>query len=120
MHPTVARFGDGAFLWYLVGEENSHEDDLIDIVYIRILVVDDEEMIRALLSELFGADLYEVTTAVGGEQELEMLNAKRIDADRPVVIMSGHIPAETVSWLTSLGADDYMAKPFETWGSSRN
>ena len=100
-------------------------------------MVDDEEMIRALLTELFAADVYEVTTAVDGEQALELLkahrfdlvmtdlimpgldgvevllSAKRIDPDRPVVIMSGHAPAETVSRLTSLGADDYIAKPFD-------
>ena len=112
-------------------------DDLMDTERVRILVVDDEELIRALLSELFTAEGYEVTTAVDGEQALELLgterfdlvltdlimpgldgvevllHAKRIDADRPVVVMTGHAPVDTVSRLTESGADDYITKPFD-------
>ena len=113
------------------------EDDIIDREPVRVLVVDDEELIRALLTELFTAEGYEVTTAVDGEQALELLEterfdlvltdlimpgldgvevlqrAKRVDADRPVVVMSGHAPVERVSRLAELGADDYITKPFD-------
>ena len=112
-------------------------DDATDLEPVRILVVDDEELIRALLVELFAAADYEVTTAVDGEQALELLRtqqfdlvltdlimpgldgvevllgAKRIDADRPVVVMTGHAPVETVARLTELCADDYITKPFD-------
>ena len=95
------------------------------------------ELIRALLLELLTSEGYEVTAAVDGEQALELLeterfdlvmtdlimpgldgvevllHAKRIEADRPVVVMTGHAPIETVARLTESGADDYIAKPFD-------
>ena len=112
-------------------------DKLIDTGPLRILVVDDEELIRALLLELLTSEGYEVTAAVDGEQALELLeterfdlvmtdlimpgldgvevllHAKRIEADRPVVVMTGQAPIETVARLTESGADDYIAKPFD-------
>ena len=102
----------------------------------RILVVDDEEMIQALLTELLTREGYQVTTASDGQQAVDLLErerfdlvitdlvmpglngievlmaAKRIDPRFPVVVMTGYPSVETVTRLIRLGAGDYITKPF--------
>ena len=102
----------------------------------RILVVDDEEMIRILLNDILTAEGYEVTTAFDGRWAIDLLErerfdliltdmvmpgrdgtdvlraAKRIDPGYPVVVMTGYPSVEAVTRLIRLGAADYITKPF--------
>ena len=102
----------------------------------RILVVDDEEMIRVLLTYMLAEEGYKVTTASDGQKAVELLErerfdliitdmvmpglngisvlraAKSIDPRRPVIVITGYPSVETVRRLVRLGADDYITKPF--------
>ena len=100
-----------------------------------ILIVDDEESVRALLALLFTDDGYEVRVAAHGGQALEIVAQEVPDvviadimmpivggselcrrlkgtpatAGVPVILMSGGGPS--IADLT--GADAYIGKPFE-------
>ena len=105
----------------------------------RVLIVDDDENIRALLTELIENEGYEVMSAADGGSGLEAVNSFEPDVvisdvvmpvlngielcrqikqeprtlDIPVLLISGlRITAEdSIEGLTS-GADDYLAIPF--------
>jgi DNA-binding NtrC family response regulator len=101
----------------------------------RILVVDDESNIRALIDEILSEEGYEVTTAADAEQaraarrdqdyDLVLLDIWMPDVDgisllkewtengslAPVVMMSGHGTVDTAVEATRLGAVDYIEKP---------
>ena len=103
---------------------------------IRILVVDDEQMVRDLLQKILTADDYDVITAVNGRQAMmlivrerfdliitdiampemdgiEVLRAvKEIDSSLPVILISGYPSAEKAVRLTNMGAAEFIAKPF--------
>ena len=100
-----------------------------------ILVVDDDEVIRDTLCELFAAD-YVCQTADTAEDALAKLEAQAFDVvltdismpglngtellnkvvelypGTPVIIMSGHSDQEHAQSLMSRGAFDYLLKPF--------
>ena len=102
----------------------------------RILIVDDEEVIRTLLREVLTTEGYQVVTAVDGQDGIaalegdhfdlvitdlvmprangiEVLQAsKRTDPERPVIILTGYPSVETVVRMVRLGAADYITKPF--------
>lgn len=102
----------------------------------RILVVDDEEIIRALLEEILLDEGFEVATAGNGNEAIEMLQgdqfdliisdvvmpgmsgievlqaAFRIDPEYPVIMITGYPSVETAVKLVNLGAADYITKPF--------
>ena len=102
----------------------------------RILVVDDEVIIRALLTEVLEEEGYQVTTADDGEQAIRLLKrgrfdliiadiimprangievllaAKRLDSDSPVIMITGYPSVNTAVRLVNLGATDYITKPF--------
>ena len=102
----------------------------------RILIVDDEEIIRALLSEILSDEGFEVTTASDGNEAIELLNsdqfdlvisdmvmpgvggievlqeAFKIDPDYAVIIITGYPSVDTAVKLVNLGAADYITKPF--------
>ena len=102
----------------------------------RILVVDDEEMIRPLLTQILVREGYDVTTATDGQEAIDLLLqerfdvvitdmvmpgvngmevvriAKAIDPDYPVIVMTGYPSTETMTRLVRLGASDYLAKPW--------
>ena len=104
----------------------------------RILVVDDEELLRPLLEELLGMDGHQVSTASDGVDAVDILEreqfdlvitdlvmprlngievlraAKRIDPGYPVVVLTGYPSIETVRRLVNLGATDFITKPFNT------
>ena len=104
----------------------------------RILVVDDEQGIRAALGQLLEFEGYEVRTASGaadgiGEYEkwrpnlvfmdvkmagmdgLEGLRRiKQIDPSATVVMISGHATIQTAVEATQLGAYDILEKPLDT------
>jgi DNA-binding NtrC family response regulator len=101
----------------------------------RILVVDDEEDIRALLAEILNDEGYSVTIAANAEQaraarraaefDLVLLDIWMPDIDGitllkewqetgvtgPVVMMSGHGTVDTAVEATRLGAVDFIEKP---------
>lgn len=68
----------------------------------RVLVVDDEEMIRHLLSELLGRRGYRVTTAAGGEEALSILEGQPHDLLIVDLIMPG---MDGRGLITALRAD---------------
>ncbi len=104
----------------------------------RVLLVDDDELIRKGLKELIEPEGYAVTMAADGEEALakfreqyfgiiildlvlpdidgiELLN--RFKAEQPhvgVIIITGH--ADVLTYIEALqnGADDYLLKPFDS------
>ena len=107
---------------------------------LKILVVDDEQDIRELISDVLQHDRYEILTAdngiaaieiaskhilqlvildiwlrdskIDGLQVLEILS-KRYPA-LPVIMISGHGNIATAVKSIKMGAYDYIEKPFET------
>jgi two-component system, NtrC family, nitrogen regulation response regulator NtrX len=101
----------------------------------RILVVDDEANIRALLDEILSEEGYDVTIAADAEQarkareqndyDLILLDIWMPDTDGisllkewsegdalgPVVMMSGHGTVDAAVEATRLGAVDFIEKP---------
>jgi DNA-binding NtrC family response regulator len=101
----------------------------------RILVVDDEANIRALIDEILSEEGYDVTTAADAKQaraarkeqdyDLILLDIWMPDTDGisllkewsdngtsgAVVMMSGHGPVDTAVEATRLGAVDFIEKP---------
>jgi DNA-binding NtrC family response regulator len=104
---------------------------------LRILVVDDEEAMRAVLSTRLGAWGFEVALAESGEQALErvldldpdlvlsdvvlpglsgidLLRLFRAgDPDRPVVLMTAHGTVDNAVEAMKGGAVDFMTKPLD-------
>ena len=102
----------------------------------RLLVVDDEEDIRELLADYLGSYGYDVTTVADGEGMREALRRKehdlvlldlgladedglslarelRVDPALGIIIVTGRgQPVDRIIGL-EVGADDYVAKPFE-------
>ncbi len=102
---------------------------------IKILLVDDEEIILAVLARELRLKNYEVSIAAGGEQGLTMLRSSRFDAvitdlDMPdidgisvlkvskqqapetcVLILTGYADLNSAIDALRLGADDYLTKP---------
>ena len=101
----------------------------------RILIIDDDDRIRALLAEYLGGRGFAVETAADGIQGLERLRAGGLDLAVVDVMMPGldgfdvvrsirPSSAVPIIMLTArgddfdrivgleLGADDYLAKPF--------
>jgi len=103
----------------------------------RILVVDDEETIRDILSRVLGQEGYQVTVAESGEKALELFGKnphplvltdirmggmsgmellteiRGINSETQVLIMTSFASLETAMEALRLGAYDYMVKPFE-------
>jgi two-component system response regulator AtoC len=102
-----------------------------------VLVVDDEETLRGFLAELLSMAGYQVRTAAGGQQALEMLSGGAFDAvlldvvlpdlsglevlrryrarggAAPVVVLSALAGADDAVRAMKMGATDYISKPFE-------
>jgi len=102
----------------------------------RVLVVDDEDDIRALIDEILSEEGYSVTVAANaaaareardnGRHDLILLDIWMPDTDGisllrewseqdaldcPVVMMSGHGSVDTAVEATRLGASDFVEKP---------
>lgn len=106
----------------------------------RILVIDDEEKIRKVLTIHLTAEGYEVVTATNGFEALrdmekinpdiiitdivmpkvsglEFTQALKNKADTrgiPIIVISAFSDKETVETARKLGAVKFLAKPFET------
>jgi excisionase family DNA binding protein len=102
----------------------------------RILVVDDEASIRDLLAKTLALAEYDVDTAPDGPSALERLRlysydlliadlrlpgvdglavireAKRLNADLPVIIITGYSTESAAIEAVNLGVAGYLTKPF--------
>lgn len=102
----------------------------------RILVVDDERMIRRSVAAVFEREGMEVVMAGGGQEALDILAAQSFDLIildvmmspmdgfyviniirkknilTPVLFLSGNQEEESKILAISLGGDDYLTKPF--------
>ncbi len=102
----------------------------------RVLVVDDEVLVRTLLTDILEEEGYVVETAENGQEGIRLLEdqtfdmvisdivmpkkngievlvaAKRIDPNLPVVMITGYPSVDTVIRLVKLGSSDYITKPF--------
>ncbi|MBI5190400.1 MAG: sigma-54-dependent Fis family transcriptional regulator [Nitrospirae bacterium] len=102
----------------------------------KILVVDDEHLIRWTLEQHLGKEGYEVHTAESGEKALAMVSeisphlmlldnqlpgmsgievlgkVKEMDKDVIVIMITAHGLLETAVKAMKLGAYDYLSKPF--------
>jgi two-component system response regulator PilR (NtrC family) len=103
----------------------------------RILIVDDEQSYRQLLSLVFEGDGHSLRTAMNGREALELLQEEPADViisdvkmpdmdgiellravretlpDTGVVLMTAFASVETAREAFKLGADDFIQKPFD-------
>lgn len=100
-----------------------------------ILIIDDEKSIRKTLTEILSYEGYKIDEAGDGEEGLKKFKektydlvlcdikmpkldgieflekAKQIDADVPIIVISGHGNIETAVEAVKKGAYDYISKP---------
>ncbi len=105
---------------------------------LKVLIVDDEKYIRDLLADLVRTYAHESDTAEDGEEALKKLsnqrfdvlvtdikmprmdgftllkNTKQIHPDTAVVVMTGYFQDYSVREALSLGAEEYISKPFQS------
>jgi DNA-binding NtrC family response regulator len=102
---------------------------------IRVLVVDDEEVVRLGYRRVLSTDSFRVMAAGNGREALEMMTGDRFDVvlldlrmpgmdglevleaikkqwpESEVVVVTGFPSIETAKAAVKLGAYDYLAKP---------
>lgn len=105
----------------------------------KILIVDDEEMLRNLLVKILVQEGYDVDTAENGEEALDKLSQtpydllisdikmpkmngfellKNVRSKYPsvgVIIMTAYGDSYSVKDALLLGADEYITKPFKSF-----
>jgi two-component system response regulator HydG len=103
----------------------------------RILIVDDDPIVRDSLGQWFDSEGYRVDTISSGREALERIDRERwdlalldikmpgmdgmelqsrlreIDPDMPLIIMTGYASVETAVRALKNGAYDYITKPFD-------
>ncbi len=103
----------------------------------KILVVDDQESFLSLIAQLLTSRRYDVTALTDGQCALEKLSTESFElvicdinmqpvggmsvlrwirehhAELPVVMLTGYGSVETAQESLTLGAFDYITKPFE-------
>lgn len=103
-----------------------------------LLVVDDEETLRSVVSQVLSADGFTVAEAASGEEALEAFRSvshplvitdirmggmtgiellaeiKEHNPDTQVVIMTSHASLDSALTALRAGAYDYLVKPFES------
>jgi two-component system response regulator AtoC len=102
-----------------------------------ILIIDDEESFRHMLSVILKKERYDVETASNGEEGLQRITASPFDQilcdirmphmdgmeflskvqkmgiDAPIIMMSAYGTVDTAIEAMKLGAYDYISKPFK-------
>ncbi len=103
----------------------------------RLLIVDDEEIVRESLGGWFSEEGYEVTTSSSAREALRLIQEQRwdacltdikmpgmdgielqqrlheIDPDMAVIIMTAYASVDTAVAALKAGAFDYITKPFD-------
>jgi diguanylate cyclase (GGDEF)-like protein len=103
---------------------------------VRLLIVDDEEIMREFLREVLKDEGYEIELAVSGKDALAKMHASKYDIvltdivmpeldglgvvaatkelsyEPSVIVMTGYASMETAVESMKLGAADYITKPF--------
>jgi two-component system response regulator AtoC len=103
----------------------------------RVLIVEDDASMAQQLSTHLSRQQFELSTAVSGEEAIAMFRAcdpnlvllelampgmngistlervKQIKPEVSVIVLSAHNHPEAIFKASKLGADDYIAKPFE-------
>ncbi len=103
----------------------------------KVLIIDDDISILTVLKTLLGRDGFEVTTVEASDKGLNLFRneefdmilcdivmkpfdgitllqqARRIDPDVPIIMMTGFAKIETANKAMKLGAFDYICKPFK-------
>jgi DNA-binding NtrC family response regulator len=106
--------------------------------YVKILIVEDEAMMRNLLLKILESEGYKVTLASSGQEALDKLQQEKYDlmlsdvkmpgmngfellekaksqwSDMAVIVMTGYGDAYTVKEALMKGADEYLSKPFKS------
>ncbi len=106
--------------------------------HVKILVADDEAMMRNLLLKILEIEGYKVTLASSATEALEKLRIEKFDLlvsdvkmpgmngfelltkvksewpDMAVIVMTGYGDAYTVKEALTKGADEYLSKPFKS------
>jgi diguanylate cyclase (GGDEF)-like protein len=106
----------------------------------HILVVDDDESLRTVVSQVLTEDGHEVTTAGSGEAALEVFQhvnpalvitdilmdglsgidllkeIKQLSPETQVIIMTSHLTVDSAISAIRAGAYDYLVKPFDDIG----
>ncbi|MCB0736140.1 MAG: sigma-54-dependent Fis family transcriptional regulator [Bacteroidetes bacterium] len=101
----------------------------------KVLIVDDEEVIRQTLIDILEYEDYEIDTAADGAEAVEKINSQKYDAvlcdikmpkmdglevleavspknpELPIIMISGHGTLETAVDAVKMGAFDYISKP---------
>lgn len=104
----------------------------------KLLVIDDDEDIRSLLTDLLEESNYNVDTASGGEQALQKIQVstydlvitdlrmqgmqglevirevRKIDPGIDVIVMTGYASVDSAVESMKAGAVDYITKPLNT------
>ncbi len=102
-----------------------------------ILIIDDEESFRHMLSVILKKERYDVETASNGEEGLQRITAspfdqilcdirmphmdgmeflskvQKMEIDAPIIMMSAYGTVDTAIEAMKLGAYDYISKPFK-------
>ncbi len=85
----------------------------------RLFIVEDEPAIRTGLVDVFVFHGFEVESAADGREALEralrfeiLRRIRAVDRDQPIILLTAKGADEDVIHGLSLGADDYVAKPF--------
>lgn len=103
----------------------------------KLLVVDDEQLILRIISDIFSNEGYEVISALNCDRALNLLKGdlfhvvltdirmpeknginlldriRTFDPDIPVIIMTGYASLETAVEAVKHGAFDYLSKPLD-------
>ncbi|UCC78320.1 MAG: response regulator [Candidatus Zixiibacteriota bacterium] len=106
--------------------------------YVRILIVEDEAMMRNLLLKILESEGYKVTLASSAAEALDKLEHEKYDlllsdvkmpgmngfellekvksrwSDMAVIVMTGYGEAYTIKDALMKGADEYLSKPFKS------
>lgn len=103
----------------------------------KILVIDDEEIMQEVLTDLLESEGYEVVCAGTGEDGLRIYetssfdlvisdvmlpgdsglkvleNIKRLNSDQPILMITAYASVESAIEAMKKGADEYITKPFK-------